>query len=305
MRDQMCSPRSRAGRGRTPAGRAGPGACRRTRCRRTPRRTARPGSRRTGLCSRGCAANGSRSTRSCPRSRLVVRDPVRVDGEDLVEEPRGRRGSRRSWAGPPCSRTPSGCPARGTSRPAPAAPRWARPRGQVQPPASVVAVPGRLHEQQVGAVGGEHLRQSVGRDGGLAPLVAERQRRELVEHHRGVRPARAGATAGGVYAGSRGRRPITRPPRGVRRRSARPPGRPTAAAPRCAAGAGGQRLARRRASESLAGDEPVGAVRDRDRALGVGPQRQARDAEHGGLLLHAAGVGDHDAAPRTRPRNST
>ena len=39
-------------------------------------------------------------------------------------------------------------------------------------------------------------------------------------------------------------------------------------------------------------DQAVGAVGDRDRPLGVGPHRQARDAQHGRLLLDPARVGD-------------
>ena len=51
--------------------------------------------------------------------------------------------------------------------------------------------------------------------------------------------------------------------------------------------------------ERLRLDQPVGAVGDGDRPLGVGAQRQARDAQHGRLLLDAAGVGDHErGAPR-------
>ena len=37
-------------------------------------------------------------------------------------------------------------------------------------------------------------------------------------------------------------------------------------------------------------EQDVGAVGDRHRALGVAAQREARDAQHRGLLLHAAGV---------------
>ena len=40
-------------------------------------------------------------------------------------------------------------------------------------------------------------------------------------------------------------------------------------------------------------DDRVGALLDGDRPLGVLAQRQARHAERGGLLLHAAGVGQH------------
>src|SRR6266567_2682059 len=42
-----------------------------------------------------------------------------------------------------------------------------------------------------------------------------------------------------------------------------------------------------------AGDQPVTTVADSDRALGVRPQRQAWHSEDRGLLLYAAGVGDH------------
>ena len=47
--------------------------------------------------------------------------------------------------------------------------------------------------------------------------------------------------------------------------------------------------------------QPVGTVRDRDGPLRVGAQGQAGDAQDGGLLLHAAGVGDHGARPAHEP----
>ena len=44
--------------------------------------------------------------------------------------------------------------------------------------------------------------------------------------------------------------------------------------------------------------DAVRALGHRDRPLGVLPQRQARHAERGRLLLHAAGVGEHDRRGR-------
>src|SRR6266496_2650577 len=41
-------------------------------------------------------------------------------------------------------------------------------------------------------------------------------------------------------------------------------------------------------------DQPVGALFDRDRPFRVGPHRETRHAEEGGLLLDATRVGDHE-----------
>ena len=41
--------------------------------------------------------------------------------------------------------------------------------------------------------------------------------------------------------------------------------------------------------------QPVGALPDGHRPLGAGPQGQTGHAEHGGLLLHPARIGDHQA----------
>ena len=41
-------------------------------------------------------------------------------------------------------------------------------------------------------------------------------------------------------------------------------------------------------------DEFVGAFGYRDGTLGVGSHRQTRDAQNGGFLLDAAGIGDHE-----------
>ena len=48
----------------------------------------------------------------------------------------------------------------------------------------------------------------------------------------------------------------------------------------------------------IAPDQLIRALGDGDRSLGVVPQREARDAEHRGLLLDAAGVGQHQAGRR-------
>src|SRR5438093_974025 len=44
--------------------------------------------------------------------------------------------------------------------------------------------------------------------------------------------------------------------------------------------------------------EAAGPELDRDRALGVLPERETRDSQDGGLLLEAAGIGEHHAGPR-------
>ena len=48
----------------------------------------------------------------------------------------------------------------------------------------------------------------------------------------------------------------------------------------------------------VAPDQLVGALGEGDRPLGVVPQGQAGHAEHGGLLLHPAGVGQHQPGRR-------
>jgi hypothetical protein len=55
-----------------------------------------------------------------------------------------------------------------------------------------------------------------------------------------------------------------------------------------------------RVGENSAISRTVGALGDRDRPLGILPQRQAGNAEIGGLLLDAAAVGDRGGAPVTR-----
>ena len=78
-----------------------------------------------------------------------------------------------------------------------------------------------------------------------------------------------------------------------RSRSAPRPGRPTAAveAPSAGADRRGSRAPPPRRSSGR--DQPVRAMRDRDRPFRVGPHRQARDVEDRRLLLDPAGIGQH------------
>ncbi len=51
----------------------------------------------------------------------------------------------------------------------------------------------------------------------------------------------------------------------------------------------------------LAGHQAIRTGRDRHRTLGVGAQRQARDAQHSGLFLYATGIGYHRGRPSNQP----
>ena len=113
-----------------------------------------------------------------------------------------------------------------------------------------------------------------------------------------VEPVDRAAEDLGARGSCRPPRSAVRAPTGTRRC--------TASAARSAAwpshsgiGAGRRRRpARARSVEQARGivaEQDVRAVADRHRPLGVGAQREAADAERGGLLLHAARVG-HDRA---------
>src|SRR5690606_23916800 len=52
---------------------------------------------------------------------------------------------------------------------------------------------------------------------------------------------------------------------------------------------------------AVAADQRVGALLDGDRALGIGAQRETGHAETRGLLLHAAGIGEHEARLAHQP----